>query len=244
MTGTCHDIRPLLGAYVLGALEPEEAAAVRAHSAPARCARPSTTPSPACRSSWTSRPGWRSPPSRCRRGSRSACSTWWRATAGAAAAASRPVGAPARAPARGGGRGRARGGGDRADGRRRRPRAGRRAATRAAPGYDIALREAAGAAGAPRARVSLESVTGGTTLHLWVRGLPRDPGVVYEVRCDAPGWTASAGTFRADRRGRALRGADDGGAGGEYDRIRVVRRTRAAGGRTRTAAVLVGDLAG
>src|SRR5918912_893317 len=33
VTTTCRDLRPLLGAYVLGALEPEEAAAVREHVA-------------------------------------------------------------------------------------------------------------------------------------------------------------------------------------------------------------------
>ena len=33
MIGSCADIRPLLGGYVLGALEPDEAAAVRAHLA-------------------------------------------------------------------------------------------------------------------------------------------------------------------------------------------------------------------
>jgi len=93
----------------------------------------------------------------------------------------------------------------------------------AAPGYPVALRPAA--AGVPAAgRAELESVAGGTTVHLWVRDLPPDPSVVYEVRCDAPGWSASAGTFRADTRGRAYVVLTTAARRGEYDAIRVVRR--------------------
>ena len=47
---------------------------------------------------------------------------------------------------------------------------------------------------------------------MWVKGLPPGGDTVYEVRCERPGWSASAGTFRADARGRAVRRADDRGA--------------------------------
>ena len=92
----------------------------------------------------------------------------------------------------------------------------------AAPGYPVTLRPAAGTSAAGRAE--LESVAGGTTVRLWVRDLPPDPGVVYEVRCDAPGWSASAGTFRADTRGRAYVVLTTAARRGEYDALRVVRR--------------------
>ena len=95
----------------------------------------------------------------------------------------------------------------------------------AAPaGYSVPLQSAAGAAGAGRAE--LESVEGGTSLRLWVRDLPPDPAIVYEVRCDAPGWSVSAGTFRADTRGRAYVVLTTAARRGEYDAIRVVRRAR------------------
>ena len=94
----------------------------------------------------------------------------------------------------------------------------------AAPAYPVALQPVAGAGAAGRAE--LESVAGGTTMRLWVRDLPPDPGIVYEVRCDARGWSASAGTFRADTRGRAYVVLTTAARRGEYDAIRVVRRAR------------------
>jgi hypothetical protein len=51
------------------------------------------------------------------------------------------------------------------------------------------------------ARANLESDDEGTEIHLWVRGLPAE-NAVYEVLCDAEEWTATAGTFRTDARGR------------------------------------------
>jgi Putative zinc-finger len=94
----------------------------------------------------------------------------------------------------------------------------------AAQGYPVTLRPVSGASAAGRAE--LESVAGGTTVRLWVRDLPPDPGIVYEVRCDAPGWSASAGTFRADTRGRAYVVLTTAARRGEYDALRVVRRAR------------------
>jgi hypothetical protein len=89
-------------------------------------------------------------------------------------------------------------------------------------GYDVEL-QAVGASGA-RAHATLEAVAGGTTVHLWVSDLPRDPRAVYEVLCEAPGWTASAGTFRPDTRGRAVVTLTTAARRGEYDEITVVRR--------------------
>ena len=42
----------------------------------------------------------------------------------------------------------------------------------------------------------------------------RRAGDVYEVFCDAPGWSASAGTFRVDAQGNALRDPHDRGQEG------------------------------
>ena len=93
-----------------------------------------------------------------------------------------------------------------------------------APGFEVALQPVAG--GTASGRAVLASADAGIKMQLWVRGLPRDPGIVYEVQCDAPGWTASAGTFRADARGRAYVVLNTAARRGEYDAIRVVRRIR------------------
>ena len=61
-------------------------------------------------------------------------------------------------------------------------------------------------------------------MHLWVEGLPRTGETVYEVLCERPGWSASAGTFRADSRGRANAVLTTAARIGEYESIRVVRR--------------------
>jgi putative zinc finger protein len=102
-------------------------------------------------------------------------------------------------------------------------------------GYQVRLQPVSGAAAAGRAELS--SQPSGTTLRLWVRNLPPDPDVVYEVQCDAPGWTATAGTFRADTRGRAYAVLTTAMRRGEYDAIRVVRRSR-----SRTTDVLTASL--
>ena len=90
----------------------------------------------------------------------------------------------------------------------------------AARTYDIEMRSPAGAS----ARAALEPERGGTHLHLSVRGLPPGGKAVYEVRCERAGWSASAGTFRADARGRAYVTLTTAARLGEYERIRVVRR--------------------
>ena len=93
---------------------------------------------------------------------------------------------------------------------------------RPAAGYEVALRGASGAS----ARAALEPDRGGTEVRLWVRGLPPGGEVVYEVLCERPGWKASAGTFRADARGRAYVRLNTAARLGEYETIRVLRRAR------------------
>jgi hypothetical protein len=89
--------------------------------------------------------------------------------------------------------------------------------------YDVAFHSigAPGAAG----HANLSGGGGGTTVHLWVSGLPRDKDAVYEVLCDAQMWTASAGTFRTDADGRATVVLTTALRKGEYDAIRIVRRS-------------------
>ncbi len=86
--------------------------------------------------------------------------------------------------------------------------------------YALVLSGAQGAS----ARAELEPGRGGTEVHLWVKGLPPGAEAVYEVRCERSGWSASAGTFRADARGRAYVVLSTAARIGEYERIRVVRR--------------------
>jgi hypothetical protein len=95
--------------------------------------------------------------------------------------------------------------------------------------YDVAFRsiDAPGAA----AHADLSSSNAGTTVHLWVKGLPHDKNAVYEVLCDAEMWTASAGTFRTDANGKAFVVVTTALRKGEYDAIRIVRRMHQPDGR-------------
>jgi hypothetical protein len=86
--------------------------------------------------------------------------------------------------------------------------------------YSLVLSGSGGAS----ARAELSPGRGGTQLHMWVQGLPPGGEAVYEVRCERPGWSASAGTFRADSHGRAYVVLTTAARIGEYERIRVVRR--------------------
>lgn len=223
----CDDLRPWLGAYVLGALDADEAAAVRHHLQECvACA--------AERDALAPLPGLLS------------------LAGGAEAAVSEPLSAAfeerlldayARDHAVPPGRrriGRLR--------RRLRPRwlaVGAAAAVTAvagalglvvvggdngpAPRYDVAFRSI-GAPGAS-AHANLVGGDGGTTVHLWVKGLPRDANAVYEVLCDADAWTASAGTFRTDSQGRAYVVLTTALRRGEYNAIRIVRRSHRPDGR-------------
>jgi hypothetical protein len=96
--------------------------------------------------------------------------------------------------------------------------------------YDVAFRNLGAAPGAT-AGANLEGDDEGTTLHLWVKGLPRDEHAVYEVMCDAENWTATAGTFRTDANGKAYVVLTTALRRGEYDAIRIVRRGHSADGR-------------
>jgi hypothetical protein len=93
--------------------------------------------------------------------------------------------------------------------------------------YNVAFRNV-GAPGAS-AQARLESSDSGTTVHLLVKGLPKD--AVYEVMCDAPMWTASAGTFRTSPDGRAYVVLTTAMRRGEYDAIRIVKRGHRADGK-------------
>jgi hypothetical protein len=93
-----------------------------------------------------------------------------------------------------------------------------------APGYDVKLQASAAV---PRASAwaELHQVAGGTALHLWVKGMPADAKAVYEVHCDAPGWSASAGTFRVGKGGSTYVELTTAARRGQYDAIRIVRRS-------------------
>jgi anti-sigma-K factor RskA len=97
------------------------------------------------------------------------------------------------------------------------------------PHYNVAFRSigAPGATGGAK----LSAGDGGTTVRLWVSGLPRDKDAVYEVLCDAESWTASAGTFRTDGQGHAAVVLTTALRKGEYDAIRIVRRSHQPDGR-------------
>jgi hypothetical protein len=217
MTGeSCDMLRLLLGAHVLGALEPGEAAAVEVHLAScpvcaAEHARLAPLPALLTLASGADAVVEEPPP---------------------AALEERILDAVA-------GEGAARP-------RRRRRRPPRRAVLAAAgaavavaavaavlvltggeqpaPGYELAFRPAA-ATPAATGHARLEAVPGGTAIHLWVRGLPAARNAVYEVHCDARNWSASAGTFRVGADGRAYVVLTTAARRGEYGAIRVVRRS-------------------
>jgi len=90
---------------------------------------------------------------------------------------------------------------------------------RTTPVYDLVLQGTGGVS----ARASLEPNDEGTEVHLWIKGLPPGARAVYEVRCERPGWSAGAGTFRAGADGKAYVVLTTAARIGEYERIRVVR---------------------
>jgi hypothetical protein len=215
----CDDLRRSLGAYALGALDPEESAAVRSHLE--EC--------PECAAELAEL---------------TALPDLLSLAGGADAAVTEPLSPAfeerlldayardhANAPVRRIGRLR----------RRLRPRwvaigaATAVAAVAAAVGfvvfsgdnqparrYDVAFRSIA-APGAT-AQAKLISSAAGTTLHLRVNGLPHDKDAVYEVLCDAEAWTATAGTFRTDAHGHAYVVLTTALRKGDYNAIRIVRR--------------------
>jgi hypothetical protein len=217
MTETCRDLRPLLGAYVLNALEPGERAQVEEHlrSCPACAAEHArlaplpgllTLAVPAGRASEEPLPPSleerlldvvaSESPRRRARGPRRLVHGWRPLLAAAVVAAGVAFAAVALATGGGG------------------------------PEYgpEIPLTATAAPHGA-WAYAELHATTGGTSVKLHVSGLPGNPAAVYEVQCDAPDWSASAGTFRVDRNGRAQVVLTTAARQGEYDHIRVLRRT-------------------
>ena len=115
-------------------------------------------------------------------------------------------------------------------------------AGRPASQYNLAFK-AIGPAHAASAHAGLRTSQAGTVVRLWVRNLPGKPGDVYEVFCDAPGWSASAGTFRVDAQGDAYVILTTAVKKGQYDQIRVVRRAHLPDGQIQTYDILGAKLA-
>jgi len=110
-----------------------------------------------------------------------------------------------------------------------------------ATGYDLTFQNV----GAPQgtvAKAAVESTDEGTRVKLSIRGLPADEDAVYEVLCDAEMWTATAGTFRTDAKGHAYVIVTTAMRRDEYDQIRIVRRVHGADGKYRKRNVLTAKL--
>jgi Putative zinc-finger len=118
-----------------------------------------------------------------------------------------------------------------------------RAPARPGAQYRLAFQPTSAAPMAARARASLRTVPGGTVVRLWVYNLNASPGDTYEVLCDAKTWSASAGTFRVDSKGYAYVILTTAAQRGQYDAIRVVRRSRGPDGKLSQAEVLGAKLA-
>jgi Putative zinc-finger len=95
--------------------------------------------------------------------------------------------------------------------------------------YQLALKPI-GPAHNASARAGLRTTTEGTIVRLWVKNLPGKPGDVYEVFCDAKGWSASAGTFKVDAQGNGYVILTTAVKRGQYDEIRIVHRAHLADG--------------
>ncbi len=229
---TCDDLRPLLGGYVLGALEPDETEAVREHlPGCAACsaehaslaplpglldlAAPLVAPdeplSPAFEEKLLDRfardretPAAATPePKRRRRLPRIGWTAPRAAIAGALAAAAITFATMAALD----------------DDPPAQPPASRNYVVQLKPGASAPTDRVSG-------RVALYRVRGGTGVHLWARGLLSGRKHVYEVLCEKGGWSASAGTFRADANGRVEARLTTAALVGEYDSLRVVYRDK------------------
>jgi hypothetical protein len=226
MTGmTCDELRPLLGGYVFEALEPDEAASVRAHlpncpacaaelasltelphlldlaagtAQPAEPLAPSTEEALLdrfARESESPRP--KPAPTRRRRLPRIAWTRPRVALVSALLAAALAVAVTAIVT------------------RDEQPPTQRQ--------FMLAL-EPTTAHPAVRGHIALFRVHGGTGVHLWANGLQPGSKRVYEMLCGNAKWTASAGTFRADDRGRVSVRLTTAARVGEYDRVKVVTK--------------------
>ena len=114
------------------------------------------------------------------------------------------------------------------------------------PHGDYYQAELAGTRAAPTAHASakLETSSSGTSVHLSVRGLPGQPDDLYELWCIRDdGTKISAGTFRVDARGHAYAVLTTAAVPGEYRRMSVERRTpphRRAGQRVMAGTIRFG----
>jgi hypothetical protein len=111
---------------------------------------------------------------------------------------------------------------------------------RPASQYRIVFEKVGDAPANANARAGLRTTESGTVVRLWVNNLPT--GDVYEVFCDAPGWSAAAGTFRVDAKGDAYVILTTAVKKGEYDRIRLVRREHKASGEVVPSDILTATL--
>ena len=85
---------------------------------------------------------------------------------------------------------------------------------RPASQYRVAFQPIGPAPANASARAGLRTSQAGTVVRLWVNNLPGGTKDVYEVWCDAPGWSASAGTFKVDAQRQRLRDPHDRGQEG------------------------------
>jgi hypothetical protein len=108
--------------------------------------------------------------------------------------------------------------------------------------YQLAFERVGAAPANASARAGLRTTESGTIVRLWVNNLPGGPADVYEVFCDAPGWSASAGTFRVDADGNAYVILTTAVKRGQYDKIRVVRREHLQSGKIQTSDILGAQL--
>ena len=207
---SCEHLRSAVGAYALGALDPDEAAAVRRHlETCAECAAEHDALAPL--------PGLLSLAGGAEQavekplvaGLRGASARRLRARPRRVAATRRLKLAPAAPPLAGCRRRRRRG---RPGDRVRRPRRSP-ARTSRRRGYDLTFRNVAAPQGTV-AKADLESTDEGTRVQLSIRGLPPDEDAVYEVLCDAEPWTATAGTLPDRCQGPRLRHRHDRAAAG------------------------------
>jgi Putative zinc-finger len=228
---TCQQVRPLLGGYVLEALEPEEAEAVRAHlpncpvcaaelaslaelpallDLAAPVAHPDEPLSPSSEEAVLDRFARESgaaratqPPPRKRRRLRVPRIAWtFPRVAVVSALLAAAVAVGAMSAL------------DRDEGQ-----------MRPSKNYIVALKPGPAAPHA-KARISLYRVKGGTGVKLWATGLQPGSMKVYEMLCESKHWTASAGTFRADANGKVVVRLTTAARVGEYDRVRVVTKDR------------------
>jgi hypothetical protein len=96
---------------------------------------------------------------------------------------------------------------------------------RSSRNYIVALKPGPGAPQA-KARIALYRVRGGTGVKLWASGLQPGSKKVYEMLCGNAHWTTSAGTFRADAKGKVVVRLTTAARVGEYDRVKVVTKNR------------------